>query len=220
MSIQKEEALLFEALRQQVPDAVSDGVVDEKSFLSARYRIVYVLKEVNGGKNWNLRDFVYHGGRAQTWDNVARWTQAILSWETDFSWEEMRQNREERRKRELKKIAAVNLKKTSGGYTSDGREIYEAARLNSELLKKQLNIYHADFIILCGTESPFMASCYRDRKITCKMTKRGIWYFIDNGTVVISFSHPEARVKDNFLFYALLDAVREIKSGQELREDH
>ena len=65
-----------------------------------------------------------------------------------------------------------------------------------------------------------MASCYRDRKITCKMTKRGIWYFIDNGTVVISFSHPEARVKDNFLFYALLDAVREIKSGQELREDH
>lgn len=217
MSIQKEEALLFEALRQQVPAAVCDGVIDEKSFLSARYRIVYVLKEVNGGENWDLRDFVYRGGRAQTWDNVARWTQAILSWETDFSWEEMQQNREERRKRELKKIAAVNLKKTSGGYTSDGREIYEAARLNSELLKKQLNIYHADFIILCGTESAFMASCYQDRKITWKMTKRGIWYFIDNGTVVISFSHPEARVKDNYLFYALLDAVREIKSGQELR---
>lgn len=37
------------------------------------------------------------------------------------------------------------------------------------------------------------------------MTSRGIWYFKDGKSVVISFSHPEARVKDAYLFYALTD---------------
>ena len=210
MSIKEEEELLFQTLRNDAPDAVCDGVVDEARFLSARYRIVYVLKEVNGGKGWDLRDYVYHGGRAQTWDNLARWTEGILSWERDFSWKEMQENNEERRKTALKKIAAVNLKKTSGGHTSDGQEIYEAALLNSEILKKQLALYQADFIILCGTENAFIASCYAGRNIPWKMTKRGIWYFIDNETIIISFSHPEARVRDNYLFYALTDAIKEI----------
>ena len=89
MSIKKEEDLLFEELKKFSPEIVYDGVVNEKSFLSARYRIVYILKEVNGGKNWDLRDFVYDGGRTQTWDNIARWTEGILSWEKDFLWEEM-----------------------------------------------------------------------------------------------------------------------------------
>ena len=49
MGIKAEEDLLFEKLRISLPEAVCDGVVDEKSFFSARYRIVYILKEVNGG---------------------------------------------------------------------------------------------------------------------------------------------------------------------------
>lgn len=44
---------------------VCDGVVDEEHFCSARYRIVYILKETNGGRAWELRDYVYHGGRRQ-----------------------------------------------------------------------------------------------------------------------------------------------------------
>ena len=119
MSIKAEENLLFDALKACIPEAVCDGVVDENVFLSARYRIVYVLKEVNGGKSWDLRDYIYNGARPQTWDNIARWTQGILSWERDFSWKELQENNEERRKTELKKIAAINLKKTSGKQVSD-----------------------------------------------------------------------------------------------------
>lgn len=36
------------------------------------------MKEVNGGKDWDLRKFLYDGGRSQTWDNIARWTQDNL----------------------------------------------------------------------------------------------------------------------------------------------
>ena len=42
------------------------------------------------------------------------------------------------------------------------------------------------------------------------MTTRGVWYFKDGNKLVITFSHPAARVKDCYLYYALLDAVREI----------
>ena len=96
MGIELEEERIFERLRRETPDIVADGVVDETEFLAARYRIVYILKEANGGKGWDLRDFVYDGGRPQTWDNLARWTEGILSWEKDHPWEEMEQENEAR----------------------------------------------------------------------------------------------------------------------------
>lgn len=111
MDIKVEEDLLFEKLRISLPEAVCDGVVDEKSFFFARYRIVYILKEVNGGESWDLRKFLYDGGRPQTWDNIARWSKGIFSWEKEFYWEELQENNEKRRREQLKKIAAINLKK-------------------------------------------------------------------------------------------------------------
>ena len=40
---------IFDELRQMDPGIIDDGVPDETAYLSARYRIMYVLKEVNGG---------------------------------------------------------------------------------------------------------------------------------------------------------------------------
>ena len=216
MGIELEEEKIFEKLRRENPDIIADGVVDETEFLAARYRIVYVLKEANGGKGWDLRDFVYDGGRPQTWDNIARWTEGILSWEKEHPWAEMEQENEARRLRELKKIAAINLKKTSGSYVSDGKQIYQTAEGNRPVIKEQLSLYHADFIICCGTEDAFMIACYKDQEVEWKMTSRGVWYFLDGKTVVISFAHPEARVRDAYLFYAILDAVREIEQKRLL----
>lgn len=50
MSIKEREELLFQKLREKDPDIVADGVICEQEFLNARYKIVYILKEVNGGK--------------------------------------------------------------------------------------------------------------------------------------------------------------------------
>lgn len=215
MGIKAEEDLLFKKLRIFLPETVCDGVVDEKIFLSARYRIVYILKEVNGGAVRDLRDFLYNGGRPQTWNNIARWTKGIFSWEKEFCWEELQENNEERRNEELKKIVAINLKKTSGKSIADEKQIYRSAILNREIMNQQLKLYNADYIILCGTTNAFMESCYKDKKIVWQMTQRGIWYFIDGDSVVISFAHPEARISDNFLYYTLLDAVKEINLNRE-----
>lgn len=212
MSIREEEELFFQELRRKNPDIIADGMVDEAEFLAARYRIVYVLKEANGGKSWDLRAFIRDGGRPQTWDNIARWTEGILSWEQEFLWSEMEQNTGRRRETELKKIAAVNLKKTSGGYTSDGKEIRRAAVNERAAIKRQIEIYDPDFIICCGTGKAF-ADIFKGDDVAWQMTSRGVWYFKKGRTAVVAFSHPEARVSDAFLFYALTDAVREICSG-------
>lgn len=104
MSIKSREKKIF-------PNIISDGVVDENQFLNARYKIVYILKEVNSeGDPWDLCKFLYdEGGRYQTWDNIARWTKGILNWSTlnDYN----KDHNKERRLKYLKKIAAINLKK-------------------------------------------------------------------------------------------------------------
>ena len=95
MSIKEREEFINKKLREKDASIVADGVICEQEFLNARYKIVYILKEVNGGKSWDLRDFVYEGGRPQTWDNIARWTEGILSWEKEFPWSEMETDNEQ-----------------------------------------------------------------------------------------------------------------------------
>lgn len=120
----------------------------------------------------------------------------------------METDNEQRRLRELKKIAAVNLKKTSGGRTSNNGEIYRAAVDHHDIIKKQIDLYKADFIICCGTEYVFMDACYNDREVEWKMTSRGIWYFRDGKSVVISFSHPGSK-SERCVFVLCIDGCGE-----------
>lgn len=212
--ITEEQEQLFDELRKMSPDIIDDGVPDEAAYLSASYRLMYVLKEVNGGSGWSLCKHLLSGGRQQahdaTWDNIARWTEGILSLSKEIPWSELEGNCENRRERMLPQICAINVKKTSGGYVSDGKTVYTEALNNSDILRKQLKLYSPDIVICCGTDGAFVDACFQDKKIEWKMTSRGIWYFRDGNMVVIAFSHPAARVRDCYLYYALLDAVREI----------
>ena len=156
MSIREQEDALFEIMKAVDPKIVTDGMVEENAYLSAKYKIVFVLKEVNGGESWDLREFLRCGGRSQTWDNVARWTEGILNLEQNIRWEDLEQNNEERRRVYLKKICALNLKKTAGGYTADHKTVSLAAQTDRNYLKQQFSFYDADLVICCGTKGPFL----------------------------------------------------------------
>lgn len=224
LKITEQEDLLFDNLKKSYPQAVPDGVVDVDKFLKAPYRIVYILKEVNskdGNNPFNnesdgLLGFLKKGGRSQTWDNVARWTEAILSEKQNISWKEFSCMDNNKRQSALRKIAVVNLKKTPGGHTSDKKEFINAAVVFKDIVQKQLDLYKPDYIILCGTRSVY-ETFYNNKTIKWRQTERGINYFTDNETIIIDFSHPEARVRDNYLFYALLDAINEIRTKTEIK---
>lgn len=169
------------------------------------------MKEVNSYQNggWSLAEFISNGAIPQTWDNIARWTEGILNLEKDFDWEYLSRANDLRRSIYLKKIASINLKKTPGRHTSIYNEIRLATKNNKEIIKKQVDIYQPDIIICCGTSGLFVKDCL-ESGLTWQMTSRGIEYMILDNTIIVSFSHPEARVADQYLYYALIDAIREI----------
>lgn len=119
MSIIEEEKILFDKLIDSNPIIVEDGIVDETEYLASRYKILYVMKEVNEGEGGNLKEFLKYGARPQTWNNIARWTEGIVNLENDFKWDYLYSNNEDRRKIMLKKIESINLKKLPGKHTSD-----------------------------------------------------------------------------------------------------
>ena len=213
-TITEQQDQLFQELRQLDPSVIDDGIVDEAEYTAAPCRLMFVLKEVNGGSGWSLRSHLKNGGRQQThdatWDNIARWAEGIFMLPRELAWAELEKGCKERRKAVLKKICAVNIKKTAGSYESHQKDIRLAAQEGAALLQKQLALYLPDLIICCGTADEFTAACFPNEKPDWQMTTRGVWYYQHDGRTVISFSHPAARVKDCYLYYALLDAVKEI----------
>lgn len=203
------ENKLLDEWAAQVPGFIRDGVVDAEKYCEAPIKILVVLKEVNGGSDWDLRDFLRKGGRAQTWNVVARWVQNMFNLDCEPAWSDLNSGNEERRLRVLSSICAINVKKTSGKDVANNKDILAAAVRDREYLKKQIELYRPDIVICGGTEKPYVKAT--NAKPKWKMTARGIWYYVEEaGTIVISYSHPEARTKECFLHYGLMDAIREI----------
>lgn len=99
---------------------IEDGIVSESAYKTAKFKILYLLKEVNGWESEaTLCDFLADGGMAQTWNNVARWTKGILSLDKDMQkdipWKELDRICSKDCKEQLQKICAVNIKKTPDG---------------------------------------------------------------------------------------------------------
>ena len=209
VSMTERQEALFRAWREEDPTIITDGLVDEGAYLSSPVKVLYLLKEVNGGESWDLCAFLAEGGRAQTWDNITRWTMGIHQLDRDIPWSQLQTITAEQRREVLRTVCAVNVKKTSGGHTADADKLLRAVRGSRDRLREQLAIYRPDLIVCCGTESLYFEHICQHEP-PWEMTSRGIWYAREGDTAVVSYSHPEARVKDCLLYYGLTDAVREI----------
>ena len=218
MSIRNLEEKLFDEWQEKLgynlenkKIFVRDGLVDEKSYFKAPVKILYLLKEVNGGdRDWDLREYIENGGRAATWDNITRWTKGILKYKEELEWSSLENINEDSRKEILRYIVAVNLKKIPGGYTTDCKKLEDFLEKPSNInyLKKQISLYNPDIIICCGTG--WWYSNYIEKGMKWEKTKRGILYNKENNKIIIFYSHPAARVSSNLLCYGLIDAVKEI----------
>ena len=207
MSIKQKETLLFEKWKQKRPKLVSDGLVDETSYLKSNLKIVLLLKEVNSAdSDWDLCDFIRKKAKDKyTWGKVSRWIYGIRNIEKDFGWKELQDISESYRQEMLNSIGVVNVKKEPGGHTSIKKTVAQYYKEDKDLILEQLSLYDADIIICCGES----VGC--PIKITdWEVTSRGVSYGRKGKQIVISYSHPVARCADYLLYYGLIDAVREI----------
>lgn len=129
---------------------VKDGVFDEKTWSGETLKITFVLKDPNwpggsGDLRENLRNHSSEG-HWKTWDNIARWAQALLK---GGEFHVARFTHEERWAL-LRRISAMNIKKVGGGGSVRDSVIREYAKQDWEFLQEQLCLYLPDIVVCCG----------------------------------------------------------------------
>lgn len=193
---------------------VKDGITVEESYLSSSPKLLFVLKEVNDpdGGDWDLREFVRSGARSQTWDNIVRWIIGIRNIDQDFDWKKLENISEEDRKNQLQSIGAINIKKSPGGHTSENSSLWAVAMEDKDYFKKQFSLYDPDIVICCGSvvKDIFCELIKFSPDTQWVMSKRGVLFHeYQKRKFIVQYSHPEARVANNLLYYGLVDAIRE-----------
>lgn len=189
-----------------------DGVVSEFDYSKSKIKLCFVLKEVNdlNGGGWDLRKYVHGGARSDTWDNIARWVQGIGNGSKDIHWSNLESLDQAHRADVLRPICAMNLKKSPGTHTTARATFKAALAEDKSFIKRQYDIYNPDITVCCGTGWELRSALELNGDRVFETTRGIKWFLNSQGKSVIMFSHPEARVQDPILVYALIDAVREI----------
>ncbi|MFH1373402.1 MAG: hypothetical protein ABII79_06390 [bacterium] len=123
-----------------------DGKLNAEKYKAAGKKILFVLKETNDYKG-GLQNLLKNGPRFQMWHAVARWAHGILHDFPSFDENMLREELTE----SLHRVAAINLKKATGGASSDMSVINAYAFRDRELLLKQIGEIKPELIVACGT---------------------------------------------------------------------
>ena len=216
MEIIEQETKLFERWKEKRPNLIPDGIVNHDVYMKSSVKVLYILKEVNGGKNWDLRDFLRKGARWRTWNNITRWQYGIEKENSIMHFDEINNVNNDIRKKYLNKIAVINLKKESGGRNSKMSEIWDYSWNDREYLKEQIELYEPDIIICCGT-----GEIVKEHKLIkgiekWKQTTNGIQFSANKKLIVISYFHPQQyRIRKKKLYNDLISGYNEIKKARK-----
>ena len=192
----REDALLAEWTKRYGTKFIPDGVVDEASFASENIRFVFVLKEVaECYDDFDLRSFLAQGAPkdgGHTWGPVTRWLGAAAGMTFACT------PNVDVRKQWLKKIGAMNLKKTTGKTVAVKKEIAQAAKDDADLLKEQVSLYlEKPTLFPCCGDGVF--ELFRDHVIKCpkdkeNTTAEGVAYIkFDANGIAFRFRHPNVK---------------------------
>lgn len=205
MSIKEKEQVLFSVWKEKqgYEYFISDGVFNEEELNKQKYRILFVLKEANWeNATADLCELLLSeksSGYWKTWNNIARWTKAILEG-GDYP----RYVSKSDKTYWLKKIIAMNLKKVGGDEHAENETIYSFAQNDRVYLKQQIELYNPDIIICCGRGTGKNADILHD--VVFEKDEVSDWqepilkynYFLakvnnKENVPVVSFYHPQMR---------------------------
>lgn len=226
MSLFTEEDKVFEEWRKVLGELplVTDGIVYENDWTKSSPKILFVLKEANQKDPHSAvlsREWLYDGAGSNTWGNIAMWTHAIRHYKENLKWSDkinLRSLEKARRRYHLQTIAAMNLKKTPGGASTNKVELREFVKKYNGLLRNQVDLYwsQVDIIVCCGVEVfSLFRSLIKDiplqkhtfRSADKNETKTIFYYQTDDGKLIIDFYHPQAHMSKEFMYNSIRDIV-------------
>ena len=144
------------------------------------------------------------GSGWKTWNNIGRWTKALLDGIAEYP----RDMSPEKRVEQLKRVAVMNLKKEGGVSRTDGTALLEAVETQHELIFDEICLCNPSIIICCGLP---MKGCPSNADLLWRyvFSNRSEWdkfrstelpqdwwfyYAVINGrnVPVVSFCHPQS----------------------------
>lgn len=222
--ILEKELKLFNKWKQQREFFCPDGIIDFESYSKSKVKIMLLLKEANAvNESIDFKDFLSNGAyeRKATWENVLRWLYGIQNIDTDYTWSKIKKlfSDEKIRSEYLKSILFCNLKKSGGTYTTKNIDFYDICIEDKELIIEQINLYFddllisPDYIIAGGSAvTSTFSEIFNLTDDKWKQTLKGIYYYEFRPLkYFIDFVHPEVRVPPNYVYYLLIDTIREIR---------
>ena len=112
---------------------IRDGIVDSEHYDSPH--ILFVLRDMNCQSERDLcADLRNDGSGWKTWNNIGRWTKALL----DGSEEYPQDMSAEKRIAQLKCIAVMNLKKEGGVSRTAGNELLDAVQTQHDMIYEEI----------------------------------------------------------------------------------
>lgn len=187
---------------------VEDGIICPEIYEKQNLKLLYVLRDAHvvdkSVNKCDLRaDLQNPKGEGRTWNNVARWTRAWLD-QVDYG--KVERIDAIALSEQLKRIAAMNLKKEAGGARAE--RIAEFARNHKAEIIEEISICCPDIIIACGTFNELKTIIFKEKIVAVESinnTKYSIMYVqVDDNTIpVIDFYHPQYN-KNKMLYNDML----------------
>ena len=128
-------------------DICRDGIIDYETYIRAKPKILFVMKEVNQWPGGDLREMLRNGPVYPMWHTVARWAAGILRGFPPF--DEI--NKHEVFVESIRSIATINLKKISGQGYANMSIVNAFAFMDRHLLLDQIQMINPDIIVAGGT---------------------------------------------------------------------
>lgn len=187
---------------------ITDGIVDEEQWRLAKTKVLFVLREANctAADEWDLREFLRTPPWERTdwkrpgttWHNITRCAYGLINHPCTFEITDQKY----RGSGMLRRIAAINIKKTPGTDHVNWREIERFARMDSALIREQVEIIKPTLIVCGGT---FEYLCNALQIPYAKQDNRKTW----KSSLLIGVRHPGGRTSKRDYFRDVVTFVYE-----------
>lgn len=204
-SFKKECNQITEDIKKSTDIPIFDGVINPKEYIKTFPKILWILKESNSEekKSWSFIDCFSNSNWLLKHNNLASIRRVIyvshgILDPNITTWKDMPWSTESICHESVKKIAYINIKKHPGGNTANDNIIRQAAISNYSLLKKQIEIYKPNIVILGNTLKYFddnLIDLFGEDIGNYQISNLNNHYYQTQNRLYINAYHPSIRGK-------------------------
>ena len=202
---------LLQAIRKIDSHTVADGAVVPSRYVLARPRILWVLRETNGGGDWDLREFLRSDTNLFsyprwhcTFGALAKVSYGILN---SLPIEDVEHLSARSAVDALREVAVVNVNKRGGGGRVDWAAFPDHAKDFSTLVESQIAALDPEILIAAGTVDFLPESLYASSK-DLRGNTVGAVRLSSSRWLVKCYHTAQTRIPQHQMYAQIVDALR------------